>query len=938
MVTVDSSENLVDIIANFSAGTGSATVGDFINTAKIDDSNVSKKSNVLIPNYSYTGSIVSNLKGSLGVKCGDIYPEYTNHGKVVVSASSNSKSNEIPTGGTLTVDLSNFNTSNVDTVSFDEFDLIDPTYTKYNTSVEFNLGDTSIIVSLLRAPSSDKIKKTEWFNQSIYTASKFWKYSYSTLATICEDSLFNQGDRIATIQVKKNGVVSEYLSSGGFKPLKLTTIGFDGRYANAADIANLLKTDTELSNVNGVYKNVLKYPFAEDNSVISVDNGISISIEYTKLQIVNSHYAQVRIQHGGDVLASDIIHLKVGNINDITTTISVNSKSKKYEFGIQRIAHKYIISNGYVDPIEDPVVHGKYAPPIIIPYIKRGSELTVISNYSEPVQILDTDSIEIHAISKYGNVDVSKSQMSINGNDFVKEYSVVIPAPVVDNSINVVAYIEGDAVYNRSDDATLNISFEMVLPSPIISMDSTNIGYLKIESPFLVLFSTDGNIPDLENRTNVAAYVNSFKLIDKTVIKAYAVNGSNKSCLVEFVFNPYEYSTDTNIPVISISGDMSGGVYSSKAVASISNIAGELFYTLDGSDPSNQYNQSRIQYSGPINILPIGIETVTLRTYSSEIGKRPVVLSRDIVFGFKCNPWRISELSLDTNKASELGSNSIKLKCGGVIERVTALKGNYYFSFDILGSSESAILAIGLKKYSMMANKEPYFGIRPLISILDVVDKIATVSIGNGDISNIVNKTRFTWNFNNPLKVLCVVKNNVTIADNVSEYDALSMSMIESNLSNYFDNMYGIEVDGQMNIAVKNIPDSERRLVNIPSTVTIGSSFRVTNVSNSIDSELIISSNVSGQLKLNNVDVTHVSIKGNESAIISESNGNWNVIIVDNLFDYTSTQTMYITVNGVSTDEIQVSDELLDNLMLFNIPVSNRNGYVEIGKLSGGCY
>jgi hypothetical protein len=230
MVTVDSSENLVDIIANFSAGTGSATVGDFINTVKIDDSNVSKKSNVLIPNYSYTGSIVSNLKGSLGVKCGDIYSEYTNHGKVVVSASSNSKLNEIPTGGTLTVDLSNFNTSNVDTVSFDEFDLIDPTYTKYNTSVEFNLGDTSIIVSLLRAPSSDKIKKTEWFNQSIYTASKFWKYSYSTLATICEDSLFNQGDRIATIQVKKNGVVSEYLSSGGFKPLKLTTIGFDGTH------------------------------------------------------------------------------------------------------------------------------------------------------------------------------------------------------------------------------------------------------------------------------------------------------------------------------------------------------------------------------------------------------------------------------------------------------------------------------------------------------------------------------------------------------------------------------------------------------------------------------------------------------------------------------------------------------------------------------------
>ncbi|MFA5403870.1 MAG: hypothetical protein WC358_02940, partial [Ignavibacteria bacterium] len=56
----------------------------------------------------------------------------------------------------------------------------------------------------------------------------------------------------------------------------------------------------------------------------------------------------------------------------------------------------------------------------------------------------------------------------------------------------------------------------------------------------------------------------------------------------------------------------------------------------------------------------------------------------EIKFAFECNPWRISDSSMDYGVATATLEDSLKLFIGACIERNKAFSGDYFFAFDIL--------------------------------------------------------------------------------------------------------------------------------------------------------------------------------------------------------------------------------------------------------------
>jgi hypothetical protein len=112
----------------------------------------------------------------------------------------------------------------------------------------------------------------------------------------------------------------------------------------------------------------------------------------------------------------------------------------------------------------------------------------------------------------------------------------------------IKAYIKGDG--NPEDSIVSEITYDIrpLIDAPVFVM-STVVGTVydditcvtvSTSSKFTVFFSTDGNVPDMINRSNVTIYSKPLIIVNPIIIKAVAVHGTSMSDVVEFRFDPNE--------------------------------------------------------------------------------------------------------------------------------------------------------------------------------------------------------------------------------------------------------------------------------------------------------------------------------------------------------------------------------------------------------------
>lgn len=329
----------------------------------------------------------------------------------------------------------------------------------------------------------------------------------------------------------------------------------------------------------------------------------------------------------------------------------------------------------------------------------------------------------------------------------------------------------------------------------------------------------------------------------------------------------------------------------------------------------------------------------------------------EIKFAFECNPWRISDSSMDYGVATATLEDSLKLFIGACIERNKAFSGDYFFAFDILDVVGNSSLTFGLKSYLGVVNNisEGEYTTKwksPCLTFLDRVGDVITVAVGYKyglmDKNHFDEIGRFDWNINTPLPVIAYIKDEVIVPANTNVYNASEITTrvtfdnsLESEENVKADQMLGITIDNTnpKSVLVYDIPAHTSVGVNIPQIPELEEGqediiFFITKKGNAPNSELVISSDQMFSGK----GVWTYTLKEESTVMLQKWGDGFSIWPLDNFTAYRVNKKMKLRVNGLETEYVPVSNRDLDYIMMNLSEVNSEyDSYVELGPIRGGC-
>jgi hypothetical protein len=948
------------IIDSFLSTTQIADTVNFSHSISFSSGRAIKNTNTILPEIVYSGSKISKNISSGDISTGDSYLAYANYEKIKIVST--------PKGMTgLTSDSVNQiyvldgltnQPGNNSTVSYDVFDKIDPNYSP--DDLEFRISLTSsyeLAVVFAKAPPINKIEYPEMFNSSTHSDSSFWDYSASNLTEVCASDRFNSGDRIVYLRLYKHGVIQPTFTSGDFKKFTTISLGTDGRYALKSEIIDyLVSNSVQLTpDSNGYVYNELIYPPKSENTVINI-NGINVNNKLTiQLSLVfsaraNQVAASIQISDGlsSIQLASDSIILPICALTSIFSTLSVSSKNSTPDITVSAI-ETYL---GTTSTTADPIFGNRYESPKIYTYI---SPSTYLDSSSGEVSMVFGDALLIKALPVYSGISTSQIYSSLDNAPFTNTYQATLTGDAKYGTHVLRSYIAASGGVNQSLVTEKIIVVHPIIPTPVFT-SSTAGGILTISatSDFDIFYSTDGQSPDLTSRSNVALYTRSFKIKKKTIIKAVAVYGGYSSSVVEYVFDPdVSFTTPATLPTITLTGTQTSGIYSGIVTVTLGSITGVAYYTLDGSNPLDPENISRRVYVAPFKILPIANQVINLYVATVRDGYRSISnypsTPRVVKFNFICNPWKISDSTLDASTAVVTSTGNLQVNSGAILERSKAISGDFYYQFNTVNVSGNGSLVFGMKSYLNLVNNlsEGEYTRKwpsPAITFIDKVGDVITCNVGYryglNDKNNFDAVGKFDWNVTTPLPVTVFVKDEINVPVGSLLYDANELtSRIAFTSDVNLDNMFGLTLNMANSIVVSNISSHSSRLIKLPnpSTYATGTKITITKHGHTEASKLIIG--CENNITIGTSTVLSLTIEDNSSLVVTKDvSGVWVAVSVTNLTAYTNTKKMKIQVNGLETDYVPVSSKELDYVMFTFAEVNGEgSAYVEIDKISGGC-
>lgn len=332
----------------------------------------------------------------------------------------------------------------------------------------------------------------------------------------------------------------------------------------------------------------------------------------------------------------------------------------------------------------------------------------------------------------------------------------------------------------------------------------------------------------------------------------------------------------------------------------------------------------------------------------------PISSTMEINFAFECNPWRISDSSMDYGVATATASETLKMFMGASIERNKAFSGDYFFAFDVLNVVGNSSLILGLKSYLGIVNNlaEGEYTSKwksPSLTFLDRVGDVITVCVGYRkglmDKNHFDEIGRFNWNINTKLPVIAYVKDEIVVPANTNVYKASDIttriSYSDSLLSAEnikVDQMLGVTVEAvnPKSVVVHDIPAHTAIAVNLPHVDDYpeGTTIFITKKGNAQGSELVIASS---QQFFSRGAWTY-TLKEEATAMAYKWSDGWSLHILDNFIAYRVNKKMKLRVNGLETEYVPVSNRDLDYIMMNLSEVNSEfDSYIEIGPIRGGC-
>lgn len=627
------------LIDNFSSITQQSQTDNFSHLISFTKSKGIKDGDSIIPEVTYSGAKLSKENASMVITTGDSYQEYTNYEKISIQSTPIGLSAANPDVVEFKYEIKNINQDpyNTNTVSHDPFEKIDPNYSKDELEFSVQLSpDYSVSIVFAKAPPTRKVRYPELFNESIHTANSFWGYTASNVTDICDNEFVKSNERIVYVRVKQsNSIIS--MDSGSFKNFTLTSLGKDGRFATKKDIVSYMASSgvTLLEDSNGHVYNELMYPLKSNNSIVDahkINENNKLYVKFS-IEIFDEYYpetdttvkysqliASVYSQDNKIALYSDTIQMPYFTLDAISSKVSVSSKVNPNDITISSLE----IYSDLVDNTVDPTLGGRYAPPNIYAFITETWGSNYVYSLDEPISVPLNKNISFQAKPSKRNVDINQIWTSIDGAPFVNTSTVTLTGTGKYGEHVFRAYVAGLGDVSSSLVVERVFTINPILPPPTFTSDiSTGSLVVTFHSDFDILYSTDGSIPDLTNRTNVAMYTKPLKITKRTIIKAVAVFEDQSSDIVGFVFDPDTlFATLATLPIVTLAGSDSSDGYTSEVLITFESYSGVAFYTLDGTDPLDDKNLSRRVYVESFNVLPIGNTKVYLNVGVIEEGKR----------------------------------------------------------------------------------------------------------------------------------------------------------------------------------------------------------------------------------------------------------------------------------------------------------------------------
>lgn len=358
----------------------------------------------------------------------------------------------------------------------------------------------------------------------------------------------------------------------------------------------------------------------------------------------------------------------------------------------------------------------------------------------------------------------------------------------------------------------------------------------------------------------------------------------------------------------------------------------------------------------------------------------PISSTLEINFAFECNPWRISDSSMDYgiataknesyyNSTTKTGEpiqdanhlpkiptydatgniinapiydtymkevtykiDSLKLFTGASIERNKAFSGDYFFAFDILDIVGNSSLTFGLKSYLGVVNNlaEGEYTSKwksPSLTFLDRVGDVVTVCVGYRkglmDKNHFDEVGRFNWNINTRLPVIAYVKDEIVVPENTNVYRASEISTRVS-FSDSLLPAENVKVDQMLGVVVEAINPKSVVMYDIPAH-----SSRVVSIPNVEDypegTKFFITKKgnaqnseliIASSQQFYSTGVWTYTLREESTAMIYKWSDGWSIQILDNFIAYRVNKKMKLRVNGVETDYVPVSNCDLDYIMM----------------------
>lgn len=918
-----------------------------------------KSDSLVIPYMDYSGAKIAEVGSGVGISTGASYKEYTNYESVSIKSTPN---NLTAASGIFDfnylITKINSDADNNYTVSYDDFEKIDPNYHKDELS--FTLSITSefeLSVVLSKAPPSYKLRYPEKFNSDTRATTSFWDYRSNSLSEVCGDDTVKPSERFVFLRLKMQDSVMD-LNIGGFRNITLTSLGKDGRFAKYADIVDLL-VDAGVSmdsDDSGFVFNELKYPLRSNNSVyditkISESNPLKIGFS-VKLDAANSScYLTCHVSDVSGNFKIDSIPMAMPytEASSLYTTMKVSGKVSGFDLILKSIESVVTAedSNSGVSPT------GKYTPPDIYAFYQIGSGSEVFINDLDGVfSIPDNAKLIIRAIPRSYHISPSSIRMSINGSTFVVGDAVVLTGTQRYGRINARAYIVGDSTAGDSEVSAKTYVVQKLIEPPTISVNGE--GEIVITSNGNVLYSTDGANPDFENRTNVALYVKPIRLKVKTYIKAITFDGNNQSAVTLYVFDPsIVYSETSTLSTISKTGTSLNGEYIEPVTVSFDGSA-LVRYTLDGSDPELEGNPESNIYTGPFKVLPVGSQLMSLRYSSTEVGKKSITSQViEIPFAYKCSPWVVSKSSESVSGAVFTVGSDLIVRAGSAITRKSAIKGDFYLTLpikDVSGGNCSLVFGFDSHMSTINNISEGEYTCKwklPSLTFTDRVGDVVTCNVGYrkglSDKNHFDSFGHFDWNIETPLLASVLVKDEIIPYVDSDIYIASEMYGRVYTPNKDLDGLKGVILDPLKSTIVCDIPAYEKRVLLLPdqSLYDEDIEFYITKKGNNEGSELIVAQ-VDGyiqRLDIGNTFLPYTSLTEEATfKVFIAADGPWAMVKVDNMQVYRNSKKMKLIVNGFETEYEDASSRELDYISMRVCEVnSDSQSNVKIGTIRGGC-